>query len=184
MEMGNHFQWDLNKVQSWRKSKEASSSSSIAGLFMFSFIKQIVLSQHHYKLSGHKRGSPHFWMWRNLLDRLEFEVRFALITSDIVRQSHRNLLGGDYDALSMPRFQANHRVMINQFFAFLLKIYRKKRARILLFSYLCKRINISPEETTMLICFPIMCFSGSRRGGHDRCCRDRSGRWKRGRSGW
>ena len=164
--------------------KHTSSSSSIAALFMFSFIKQIVLSQHHYKLSGYKRGSPHFWMWRNLLDRLEFEVRFALITSDIVRQSHRNLLGGDYDVLSMRRFQANYRVVINQFFAFLLKIYRKICARILLFSYLCRRINISPEETTMLIRISLMRFSGSRRGGHDRCCRDRSGRWKRGRSGW
>ena len=70
---------------------------------MFSFIKQIVLSQHHYKLSGYKRGSPHFWMWRNLLDRLEFEVRFALITSDIVRQSHRNLLGGDVDSFAKVR---------------------------------------------------------------------------------
>ena len=35
------------------------------------------------------------------------EVCFALITSDIVRQFHRNLPGGDYDALSTCRCQGN-----------------------------------------------------------------------------
>lgn len=54
-----------------------------------------------------KEGVTTFWDVASEMGQLVFEVRFALITSDIVRQFHRNLPGGDYDALSKCRYQGN-----------------------------------------------------------------------------
>ena len=62
----------------------------------------------NYLLVGSaKEGVTTFWDVAAGMGQFELEVRFALITSDIVRQLHRNLPGGDYDALSKCRYQGN-----------------------------------------------------------------------------
>ena len=58
----------------------------------------------NYLLVGSaKEGVTTFWDVAAGMGQLVCKVRFALITSDIVRQLHRNLPGGDADLRAKVR---------------------------------------------------------------------------------
>ena len=73
------------------------------GKRLFVFIKPFRVTSEE----STKEGVTTFWDVASEMGQLVCKVRFALITSDIVRQLHRNLPGGDYDALSKCRNQGN-----------------------------------------------------------------------------